>query len=65
MLDGVVIDEANVFNDKLREWEDFYNYHRPPGLAANHSNDRIERSDGCRGEASGCRAHVAPATVVA
>ena len=31
MLDGVVIDDAQVFNDKLREWEDFYNYHRPHG----------------------------------
>jgi hypothetical protein len=29
LLDGVVIDDAKVFNDKLREWEDFYNYHRP------------------------------------
>jgi transposase InsO family protein len=27
----VVIDDARVFNDKLREWEDFYNYHRPHG----------------------------------
>jgi hypothetical protein len=24
-----VIDDAQVFNDKLQEWEDFYNYHRP------------------------------------
>jgi transposase InsO family protein len=31
MLDGVVIDDAQVFNDKLQEWEDFYNYHRPHG----------------------------------
>jgi transposase InsO family protein len=31
MLDGVLIDDAKVFNDKLREWEDFYNYHRPHG----------------------------------
>jgi hypothetical protein len=31
LLDGVVIDDAQVFNDKLREWEDFYNYHRPHG----------------------------------
>lgn len=31
MLDGVMIDDAKVFNDKLREWEDFYNYHRPHG----------------------------------
>jgi transposase InsO family protein len=29
LLEGVVIDDAQVFNDKLREWEDFYNYHRP------------------------------------
>ena len=31
MLDGVVIDDANVFNDKLQKWEDFYNFHRPHG----------------------------------
>jgi transposase InsO family protein len=31
MLEGVVIDDAQVFNDKLREGEDFYNYHRPHG----------------------------------
>ena len=31
MLDGVVIDDAQVFNDKLREWEDYDNYHRPHG----------------------------------
>jgi hypothetical protein len=29
MLEGVVIDDAEVFNDKLQEWEDSYNYHRP------------------------------------
>ena len=31
LLDGVVIDDAKLFNDKLREWEDYYNYHRPHG----------------------------------
>lgn len=31
MLDGVVIDDTDLFNDKLREWEDFYNFHRPHG----------------------------------
>jgi transposase InsO family protein len=31
LLEGVVIDDAQVSNDKLREWEDFYNYHRPHG----------------------------------
>lgn len=31
LLDGVVIDNAQVFNDKLQEWEDFYNFNRPHG----------------------------------
>jgi Integrase core domain. len=26
LLDGVMIDDANVLNDKLREWEHYYNY---------------------------------------
>lgn len=29
MLNGVVIDDSGLFNEKLREWEDFYNYDRP------------------------------------
>ena len=31
MLVGVFIDDADVFNDKLREWVDYYNYDRPHG----------------------------------
>ena len=31
MLDGVVIDDTELFNDKLQEWEDFYNFDRPHG----------------------------------
>lgn len=31
LLDGVVVDDAKVFNNKLQEWEDYYNYHRPHG----------------------------------
>jgi transposase InsO family protein len=31
LLDGVVIDDAKIFNDKLQDWENFYNYHRPHG----------------------------------
>jgi transposase InsO family protein len=31
MLEGVVIDDTALFNDKLTEWQDFYNYHRPHG----------------------------------
>jgi transposase InsO family protein len=31
MLGGVVIDDTELFNDKLQEWEDFYNFNRPHG----------------------------------
>ena len=32
MLDhGVIVDDANMFNDKLQEWEDLYNFNRPHG----------------------------------
>ena len=31
LLEGVVIDDTQLFNDKLAEWEAFYNYHRPHG----------------------------------
>ncbi|HZM76350.1 MAG TPA: hypothetical protein VFC19_11515 [Candidatus Limnocylindrales bacterium] len=31
MLDGVVIDDTQLFNDKLQEWENFYNSNRPNG----------------------------------
>ena len=28
---GGVTDDIRLFNEKLREWEDYYNYHRPHG----------------------------------
>lgn len=31
MLDGVVIDDTELFNNKLQEWENFYNFNRPHG----------------------------------
>lgn len=31
LLDGVIIDDANVFNERLAEWENYYNQHRPHG----------------------------------
>ena len=32
LLDGKgVTDDIHLFNEKLREWEDYYNYHRPHG----------------------------------
>jgi transposase InsO family protein/transposase-like protein len=44
LLDGVVIDTAEVFNDKLQEWEDFYNFHRPHGgLGGQTPYDRLRQ----------------------
>lgn len=32
MLDqGGISDDIYLFNEKVREWEDYYNYHRPHG----------------------------------
>ena len=31
---GGITDDIHPFNDKLREWEDYYNYHRPHGALA-------------------------------
>ena len=28
---GGITHDIHLFNDKLREWENFYNYHRPHG----------------------------------
>jgi transposase InsO family protein len=31
LLQGQVIDDTRLFADKLQEWEDYDNYHRPHG----------------------------------
>jgi len=32
MLDqNGISDDIHLFNEKVREWEDYYNYHRPHG----------------------------------
>jgi hypothetical protein len=31
LLNGVVIDDTGLFSERLREWEDFYNFNRPRG----------------------------------
>ncbi|MDV9171993.1 integrase core domain-containing protein [Streptomyces sp. W16] len=31
LLEGIIIDDAEVFNDKLREWKDYCDYRRPHG----------------------------------
>ena len=51
LLDGVVIDDTQLFNDKLQEWEDFYNFHRPHGASA----DRPPMTDFDRRPRPGCK----------
>jgi transposase InsO family protein len=34
LLDGEVIHDAGIFNDKLKRWEDYYNFQRPHGSLA-------------------------------
>lgn len=34
LLGGVVIDDTQLFNDKLQQWENFYNFERPHGSLA-------------------------------
>lgn len=41
LLDGVVVDDTKLFNKKVREWENFYNYSRPH--AALNSQTPYER----------------------
>jgi transposase InsO family protein len=47
ILDGVVIDDAGVFNERLREWEDFYNFNRPHGgLGGQTPYERLRQKTG-------------------
>jgi transposase InsO family protein len=39
LLDGAVIDDAQIFNHKLQEWEDYYNVHRPHGSLGGQTPD--------------------------
>jgi transposase InsO family protein len=34
MMEGVVIDNSGLFNEKLQQWENFYNFQRPHGSLA-------------------------------
>ncbi|MBG6055319.1 hypothetical protein IWX81_001730 [Salinibacterium sp. CAN_S4] len=44
LLEGQVIDDVNLFNDKLQGWEDYYNYDRPHGaLAGSTPYERLNR----------------------
>lgn len=37
LLDGQLIDDTELFNDKLNEWEDYYNFDRPHGGLDGHT----------------------------
>jgi transposase InsO family protein len=44
LLQGTLIDDAEVFNNKLQEWEDYYNFHRPHGgLAGQTPYERLRQ----------------------
>ena len=46
LLEGVIIDDMHLFNDKLQEWEDYYNCHRPQaGLEGADPQRVIEREN--------------------
>jgi transposase InsO family protein len=50
MLDGVVVDDSRLFSNKLQEWEDFYNYHRPHGsLGGQTPYERLRQKVGSSG----------------
>jgi transposase InsO family protein len=47
MLDGVVIDDTDLFNDRLQEWETFYNFNRPHGgLGGQTPYERLRQKTG-------------------
>ena len=44
MLEGVVIDDTNLFNDRLQQWEAFYNFNRPHGgLAGDTPYEKLRK----------------------
>jgi transposase InsO family protein len=49
LLEGAVIDDAKVLNDKLREREDYYNCHRPHGgLGGQAPYERLQQKTKAR-----------------
>lgn len=49
MLEGVVVDDAQVLSQKLQEWEHFYNFDRPHGsLAGQTPYERLRQSPQAR-----------------
>jgi transposase InsO family protein len=47
--EGVVIDDTDMFNDRLQQWEDFHNFHRPQGaLGGQTPYERLRERTGTR-----------------
>ncbi|HZD69626.1 MAG TPA: hypothetical protein VFA45_12140 [Actinomycetes bacterium] len=64
MLEGVVVDDTELFNDKLQEWEDFYNFYRPHGALGDQTPyEWRERRRGPRRERTPSAAQLAPASI--
>jgi transposase InsO family protein len=45
-LKGVVIDDTALFSDKLQQWQDFCNYHRPHGSPGGQTEEWSRVVDG-------------------
>ena len=59
MLEGVVIDDTELFNDRLQEWEDFYNFDRPHGgLGGQTPYERLRQKTRARRERPPSVAHL-------
>ncbi len=43
LLDGVVIDDSSTFDDKLREWKDYYNHRPHGGLGGQNPYERLRQ----------------------
>ena len=47
LLEGVVIDESGLFDERLREWEDHYDFTRPHGgLDGQTPSERLRQKTG-------------------
>lgn len=43
LIKGVVIDNSELFNERLQDWENFYNFQRPHGsLSSRTSFERLQ-----------------------
>jgi len=52
LLDGVVLDDAKVFNDKAPGMDDYYNYHRPHAALHGHTHPINPHTNAAREPAS-------------